>query len=114
MPTTDKSKEKLSTGDLIASALGQKSKSDYFSLICKNILIRALRDLSCRDQKIVQEVSSYVESDLFDEHIEQAGMPSGLKDAMREIIELNPIQRRVTVRVILMELKKKPRSYRGN
>lgn len=81
------------------------SENGYEKKLARAVINRALKDVTASAPGGEEMAFEYFESGRFKKHCKSAGYPEGLPEALNDLRELSPLQKRVTVGEVLETLK---------
>lgn len=78
--------------------------SDIYKTVYSKVIFQAIRDLVGSQPQEKQDAVKYLQSPAFLAHCEIAGFPSGLQDALDEMLLLSRTEQKVVARMVMEEL----------
>jgi len=78
--------------------------SDTYKIVYSKVIIQAIKDLVCNQQADRDAAVKYLKSPVFLKHCRMAGFPSGLQDALDEMLLLSRAQQKVVAQLVMEEL----------
>ena len=78
--------------------------SDIYKTVYSKVIFQAIRDLVGSQPQEKQDAVKYLQSPAFLAHCEVAGFPSGLQDALDEMLLLSRTEQKVVARMVMEEL----------
>lgn len=78
--------------------------SDIYKTVYSKVIFQAIRDLVGSQPQEKQDAVKYLQSPAFLSHCETAGFPSGLQDALDEMLLLSRAEQKVVARMVMEEL----------
>ena len=78
--------------------------SDIYKTVYSKVIFQAIRDLVGSQPQEKQDAVKYLQSPAFLSHGESAGFPSGLQDALDEMLLLSKTEQKVVARMVMEEL----------
>ena len=78
--------------------------SDIYKTVYSKVIFQAIRDLVGSQPQEKQDAVKSLQSPAFLSHCETAGCPSGLQDALDEMLLLSRTEQKVVARMVMEEL----------
>jgi len=78
--------------------------SDTYKLVYSKVINQAIKDLVCNHVDDRDSAAKYLKSKVFVSHCHKAGYPSGLQDALDEMLLLSLPEQKVVAQMVMDEL----------
>jgi hypothetical protein len=78
--------------------------SGIYKTVYSKVIFQAIRDLVGSQPQEKEDAVKYLQSPAFLSHCEIAGFPSGLQDALDEMLLLSRTEQKVVARMVMEEL----------
>ena len=78
--------------------------SDTYRIIYSKVINQAIKDLVCNYADDRDAAAKYLKSPAFTSHCHTAGYPSGLRDALDEMLLLSLPEQKVVAQMVMDEL----------
>ena len=78
--------------------------SSIYKTVYSKVIFQAIRDLVGSQPQEKQDAVKYLQSPAFLAHCDMAGFPSGLQDALDEMLLLSRTEQKVVARMVMEEL----------
>jgi hypothetical protein len=78
--------------------------SGIYKTVYSKVIFQAIRDLVGPQPQEKEDAVKYLQSPAFLSHCEIAGFPSGLQDALDEMLLLSRTEQKVVARMVMEEL----------
>ena len=78
--------------------------SSIYKTVYSKVIFQAIRDLVGSQPQEKQDAVKYLQSPAFLAHCDIAGFPSGLQDALDEMLLLSRTEQKVVARMVMEEL----------
>tara|TARA_R100001129_G_scaffold153679_1_gene116268 strand:+ start:1186 stop:1437 length:252 start_codon:yes stop_codon:yes gene_type:complete len=78
--------------------------SETYRLVYSKVINQAIKDLVCNYAEDRDSAVKYLKSPVFTSHCHTAGYPSGLQDALDEMLLLSLPEQRVVAQMVMDEL----------
>jgi len=82
----------------------QRLVSEVYRLVYSKVIQQAIKDLVCNQPQDRKAARKYLKSPVFLKHCRTAGYPSGLQDALDEMLLLSRTEQKVVAAMVMEEL----------